>query len=128
MRPVESAAPSVPISDGTEHLVESAGPLAGMRGVLSAEPEIARLKKPPSYSIKLQVSEDQQAHAAVLGELIKAEGQPRPVSERPVILPQRMLRPIIFVVLVLAVIWSMIAGGQEVTLPSLSPETLDASS
>lgn len=128
MRPVESAAPSAPISDGTKNVVESAGPLTGMRGVLPAELEIARLKKPPSYSIKLQVSENQQAHADLLGELIKAEGVPRPVSDRPVILQQRVLRPVIFVVLVLAIIWSMIAGGQDVTLPSFSPETFAVSS
>ena len=81
MRPVESSAEG---DSAVEHgPTEQSGPLAGLSGVLMAEPEIARLKQAPKLSSRLQVSETQQEHVKVLRELLEteeqAEIQPKPI-------------------------------------------------
>jgi hypothetical protein len=103
MRPVESAAPSAPYTDESGSSIETAGPLAGLRGVLPAEAEIARIRKPPVYSNKLQISEAHQARVSLLEELVAAEGQPKPVSPHTAIVPQTALRLTIALVLILTV-------------------------
>jgi hypothetical protein len=103
MRPVESAAPSAPYIDESSSSLETAGPLAGLRGVLPAEAEIARIRKPPVYSNKLQISEAHQARVSLLEELVAAEGQPKPVTPHIAIVPQTALRLAIALVLILTV-------------------------
>jgi hypothetical protein len=99
--------------------VETSGPLAGLHSVLSAEPEIARLKKPPAYSIKLDVTETQQSHAAIFEGLLSAEGQPAPIPKPPLISSQRILRAVIGIVLISLVGLFVIAGSQ--VFPSPEP-------
>ena len=103
MRPVESAAPSAPYTDDSSSTIETAGPLAGLRGVLPAEAEITRIRKPPVYSNKLQVSEAHQARVSLLEELVAAEGQPKPVTPHIAIVPQTALRLAIALILILTV-------------------------
>ncbi len=117
MRPVESAAPTVSYRDETDTHVESAGPLAGLRGVLPAEAEIARLRKPATYSVKLHVSEAQQAHIAMLETLIKSEGQPKPIVSQAGISALPLLRIAIALVLVLAVFWTLYWDAETVEIP-----------
>ena len=92
IRPVESAAPSTPALEEREKLVEKVGPLAGLAGVLPAEPEYAHLSKPKSSLVKLQVSDNQQAHIALLENLLAEEGQAKPLAAGPVITSQYFLR------------------------------------
>ncbi|HZD56634.1 MAG TPA: hypothetical protein VE136_07930, partial [Anaerolineales bacterium] len=122
MRPIEDAAPSMPVEEDEER-VESAGPLAGLSGVLSAEPEVSRVQKPPAYSVKLQVSESQRARVDVLRNMLAAEGKPQPVSRPAVISSQHILRWAIALILILAVLWPVIAGSQEAPLPTFSSGT-----
>jgi hypothetical protein len=127
MRPVDTP-DEAPIPPEDEGEVESAGPLAGLRGVLSAEPEIARLKKPPAYAIKLQVSESQRKHASLLEELLASEGQTQPIPRPPLVSSQRVLRWIISLILVLVVGIVVVAGSQQVPLPDpalIPPEVLN---
>jgi hypothetical protein len=127
MRPVEAAAPDIPVQDDTYKQVVGTGPLAGLRGVLPAEGEFARSKKPTGYSVKLQFTDNQQAHAALLEEMVKAEGISRPLPGRPIISSQYLLRLLIFFVLVAAILWPVFTASQSVALPSFSQETFDAS-
>jgi hypothetical protein len=92
MRPVEDAAPNPPMLDEQDRLIEGSGPLSGLHGVLPSEPGISQLKKPAAYSIKLQVTENQQAHAAAFEELIKQEGESRPVPGKPALSSLTVLR------------------------------------
>ena len=57
--------------------LESAGPLAGLSGVLSAEPGVARIRKPGAYSTKIRVTESQQEHVELLQSLLEDEGKPK---------------------------------------------------
>ena len=104
IRPVESAAPSAPAMEEREKLVEKVGPLAGLAGVLPAEPEYAQLSKPKSSLVKLQVSDHQQAHITLLENLLAEEGQTKPVAAGPVITSQYFLRLLIGLVILVSVI------------------------
>jgi hypothetical protein len=110
MRPVEFAASKPPpVEEGSDR-VESVGPLAGLRGVLPAEPDVSRAGKLAGYSIKLQVTDAQQAHASLLETLVKGESKARPLPQRSVISPQHLLRLAITVVLIVATIFPMLIG------------------
>ena len=104
IRPVESAAPSAPALEEREKLVEKVGPLAGLAGVLPAEPEYAHLSKPKSSLVKLQVSDNQQAHINLLENLLAEEGQAKPLAAGPVITSQYFLRLLIGLVILVSVI------------------------
>ena len=126
MRPVEAAAPSAPVVDARDRLIESSGPLAGLRGILPAEPEIALQKKAPTYSVKLQVPEGQQSHADILAALVKSEGIARPVPRGPVISSQAILRIAIFVILLAAIAIPALGGEFGIALPELPAEIIQA--
>ncbi len=110
-----------------EEFVESAGPLAGLRNVLAAEPEIAELKKPPAYSLKLQVSPSQQTQARLLEELISSEGEALPVPTPPLVSTQRVLRWLIAFLLFLLVGFVVVAGGGQVAVPFVAREAVATS-
>jgi hypothetical protein len=126
MRPVEAVAPSAPVVDERERVIESSGPLAGLRGILPAEPEIARLKKPPTYSVKLQVSEAQGAHVDLLAELVKSEGIAKPLPRPSVISSQMIQRVVIFLLLFLSILFPLLVGEIGVPLPEPPAEVKDA--
>lgn len=97
--------------------LENAGPLAGLTGVLSAEPGIVRIRKPRAYSTKIKVSNSQQEHVELLQTLIEDEGQPKPLPGKSAISQQHVLRWSIAVVLLLAVLWSIITSSEKMALP-----------
>ena len=107
MRPVETAAPSAPFVDTSDDHVEGAGPLAGLRGVLSAEPDVAQLRKPSVYSIKVQVPTEQQSRLDMLQKLVETEAETKPLPSPAAVSLSSIMRLVIFVLLVLAVIWTL---------------------
>ena len=124
MRPVEASTTDAPKVDENSNLIESIGPLAGLRGVLPAEPDISQVKKPPAYLIKLQVTDAQKANAALLEQMIKTEAQPRAIPKRPAISSQHILRIVIAIVLIFAVVWPLVMGGPQLPPPAFSPEAV----
>lgn len=126
MRPIESVAPSAPASDELDQIVESSGPLAGLQGILPAEPEIAREMKSPVYTVKLQVSENQQSLASRLAEMVKSEGIAAPIPRAPTISSQAVVRITLFLILLVSVVWPLYTGDLGAPAPELSPEVLDA--
>jgi hypothetical protein len=80
IRPIEAVIPE-DIKQLEEKKVEQVGPLAGLHAVLQVEEDAAYYAKPPVYSVQLQVSEKQRAHAAMLEDILDAEGQV-PVEKR----------------------------------------------
>jgi hypothetical protein len=123
MRPVESAAILAAMPDLSHETVESAGPLSGLRGVLPAEPGVAQGQKPSVHSIKLQVSETNQANAALIEQMVKTEGEARPILRRSVITTQRIFRISIAILLFLAILWPLVTGSPQASLPAFTPET-----
>jgi len=115
MRPVEGEKSGGVLEDGT---IESAGPLAGLRNVLPAEPEIIHFKKPPVYSAKLRVSDNQQSQADIFQELLASEGKATTIPDIPLVSTQRALRWLIAFILMTAIGLMVIRGSQNVPLPS----------
>jgi hypothetical protein len=110
MRPVEAviseAGATVSESDD---VVEQRGPLAGFRGVLPFL-EIVPGRKPPAYSIKLQVTEQQQKYARLLEKLVQNEGQPKSIKP-PAQSSMRVWRWLISVLLIFSVLLPLLIGG-----------------
>jgi hypothetical protein len=96
---------------------ENAGPLAGLKGVLSAEAGAARIRKPRTYSAKLKVSTSQRAHIDLLNSLLKDEGQPQPLPQRRSISQQHVLRWGIALVLLMAILWPIVVASQDMPFP-----------
>lgn len=115
MRPVDtSMAASL---SRPEKEVEGAGPLAGIHGVLPAEPDVSHVGKPAAPSYKLQVPEAQQAQADLFRELIAEEGRVAPLQKRREISSQHLLRILIALLLALAALAPLFSPGLESPLP-----------
>ena len=119
MRPVEAAAPVTPAGDDANAQPEKAGPLSGMRGILPAEPDIAHVRrKPAAYSMKLQLGEKQQAHKALLEQLLAAEAEAKPLPRPPAITSLYIVRLLLAAVLILAVAVPLWMGQNWLPFPS----------
>ncbi len=125
MRPIAAAAAAVQIMEEDAE-PEGAGPLAGLKGVLRAEPGISYARKPPTYSVKLRATENQQANAEILRKLIEAEGVAQPIPSAPVVTSQYILRVAIFVVLVLTILGALIVGVPQLEIPMIPSVSADA--
>jgi hypothetical protein len=127
MRPVDVKKPKIPLDEGR---VESAGPLAGLRSVLPAEPEITHFKKPPVYSSKLQVTGSQKAHADLFLEMLSIDEAVEPIPPSPLISPQHALRWLIAFILIISIGIFVIGGGEFLPLPGNAaiPDTTYAAS
>ena len=129
MRPVESSADGD--STAEQGQTEQTGPLAGLSGVLMAEPEIARLKQAPKLSSRLQVSETQQEHVRVFRELLETEGQAEKQAKPIVVSSQGLLRWLSAFFLIFVIGLVIIGETQFVPAPpqaSVPVEVLNTSS
>ena len=91
MRPVDSAIADSSVVDDSEQVIENEGPLAGFRGVIPSAP-IGSSLRPKAFSMKLQVSHEQQAGASLMEKIIAGETASHSVKLTPTVASQRMLR------------------------------------
>ena len=111
MRPIETVLPQAgEVVDDKK--VEQAGPLAGLRAVLPGQPAAAHYRKPPIYSLKLQVSEKQRAHAAMLENLLEEEKRYSTVKPSRMRASQRALRMLIGVLLIVIILLPLLGFPQ----------------
>jgi hypothetical protein len=111
MRPVAAVvadAQNTPLN--ANEPAEEHGPLAGLRGVLPIGVGIGLTRKPPAYSIKLQVGESQQKHSARLERSIASESEPGALHSPALISSAHILRWVVAAVLLLAVGLTIISG------------------
>ena len=101
----------------TARSLESAGPLAGLSGLLSAEPGVTRIRRPGEYSAKVRLSESQQQHVELLQNLLEDEDQVKPLPGKSPISQQHVLRWVIALVLLLAISWSLLFSSDRAPLP-----------
>jgi hypothetical protein len=88
MRPVDAFRPEIDIEPDEDQPVESAGPLAGLRGVLMAEPVVAKPRTSSASASRLEVTERQYAQAELLQRLVQQEAREVRVGpQRPFTLP-----------------------------------------
>jgi len=103
IRPIEAVIPE-DIKQLDEKKVEQAGPLAGLRAVIPAQEDAIHYGKPPVYSVRLQVSEKQRAHAAMLEDILDAEGQAPAEKRKRKTKSQYILRLFIALVILAAAV------------------------
>ncbi len=124
LRPLESVIPGDVRSDTGETLVEKAGPLAGMRGVLQGEDLSSHYRKPPVYSARLRVSDRQRSQAAILENLLGIETASKDVPAEPSRAPQFILRIVIALVMILSLLTMLLPDFSLVDVSAAVPAGL----
>ena len=119
MRPVDAPLPSSSSSFSSDQTLESRGALAGLQGVLPAAPGFTPTSKPRAYSIRLQATEEQQAHAVLLEQILAAETAPVPIASYSslVLRASRGLRWFLFFVIFAAVLFGLSVGAPIFSMP-----------
>jgi hypothetical protein len=117
MRPIESATPATPSLIESDSQVEETGPLAGLRGVLPVETLPAGIRKPPVYSIKLQVKEKQRADAALMEKMLANEAVPLSFTPAKPFPSQRVLRLVIALALIVVALAALATQSAQMSLP-----------
>jgi len=127
MRPIDTFRSVVEIEAEEEQIVESAGPLAGLRGALMAEPVVAMPRAASVSAARLEVTERQYAQAELLHRMVEEEDRELPeVRAERARLP--LVRWVIGVILILAVAlptFISLQSGEGFPLPILRPRDLD---
>lgn len=117
MRPIDTFRSVVEIQSEDEQSVEAAGPLAGLRGVLLAEPVVAMPRAPGMDLGRVDVTERHYAQAELLQKMLEEEAHEAPVaSGQRRRLP--LLRWVVGASLLLAVAIPAVLGGSWFPVPS----------
>jgi hypothetical protein len=85
MRPVETFGSLIADEEEKAEAVEVAGPLAGLQGVLSAEPVVAMPRTPIIGGAILDVTEREYARAEVLRRMIEDEERELPAKSKRIV-------------------------------------------
>jgi hypothetical protein len=117
LRPEDTVSPTGPIEDLSAADVVTAGPLVGLRGVISAHPSAIRARKPPTYSIKLRVTDEQRARVEMMEALLADEQKPKPLPSQPIITSRNIFRLVIAAVLIIPITWMIVTGSQKTSTP-----------
>lgn len=127
MRPVESGVRGSTVSP-QDSTLEERGALAGLLGVLPAIPgAVDPTSKPKSHSIKLDATDQQQAHAVLLEQILSTETAPLPMKADAVPKSQRLLRWALSAMLIIILSGVVFGKTQIFPLPSQVPnETIAA--
>ena len=90
MRPVEAVI-SETSAVSADQKTEREGPLAGLRGVIPLAP-IGSAQRPRALSLKLQATDEQQASASLVEQILAGESSAQPMKVSPFMSAQRALR------------------------------------
>ncbi len=124
MRPVDPFRSAVEIGPEEEQIVEAAGPLAGLRGVLLAEPVVAIPRMASAGPAMLEITERQYAQAELMHRLVEEEQrEASPAAPRRRRIP--IVRWLVAIVLLAAAALPTVAGFPTFPLPSTKPLELD---
>jgi len=117
LRPEDTVSPTEPIEDLSVADVVRAGPLVGLRGVISAHPSAIRARKPPTYSIKLRVTDEQRARVEMMEALLADEQKPKPLPSPPTITSRNIFRLVIAAVLIIPIVWMIVTESHRTPPP-----------
>ncbi|MBI9044831.1 MAG: hypothetical protein JEZ06_10115 [Anaerolineaceae bacterium] len=121
MRPVDAVIPeSSTLEENAE--AEISGPLAGLFSIIPGEGLVTQYKKPPVYSIRLQVSENQRREAALLEKIVADERKIPDIDSKKARSKHGFLRMLVGLVLIAALLLPLIGTpvGSMVTDLKLS--------
>ncbi len=118
LRPSEKkATPTGPVEDISAADIVTAGPLVGLRGVISPHPSAIQARKPPTYSIKLRVTDEQRARLEMMEQLLADEQKPKPMPSKPVITYRHIFRLVVAALLILPILWMIIFRSEKAPIP-----------
>ena len=121
MRPLEAVTPAAVQLD--DQRVEKSGPLAGLKGVLPGDDVVTQYRKPPSYSVKLKISEKQHTSANLLEQMLGQESSPQAIPQDRVRIPQRLVRLAIAILLLAVLLFPLLTSGGSLVPPVVTPPT-----
>jgi hypothetical protein len=122
MRPVDSViVPGTSVEEESME-VQTAGPLAGLSDVLPAEMDIFTITRPEALSVRLDVSDGQQKHIALLEQMLSREEEPKAKVRPSWGFSQKYMRWVVFVLFLIAAIYGLMQGAGVVSLPIPAPE------
>ena len=130
MRPVDAALSSLSSSPSfssvsSDQTLESRGALAGLQGVLPSMPGFTPTSKPKAYSIRLQASEEQLAHAELLEQILAAETAPIPIASFSALRASRSLRWFLSIFIFMVVITGLMLETPIFSMPLGVPREID---
>ncbi len=126
MRPSDQSGMAGIVSAANAAAVESKGALTGISGALPFVAGFTPTSKPKAYGLKLNASEEQLKHAAILEQILAAETTPPALAAKPTQTSARGLRWAIAFLLLIATLFSAFTNSKIFSLPLLAPrETLD---
>jgi len=127
MQPVESIMQAASGGAAEEAPVER-GPLLGLQGVLAAIPGVGKpSSKPQVRAMRLEVTEQQRARAAMLEDILVGETKPIPLKAASLLGSNRSLRWALSAILVVILGGALASRSQAFPLPVGIPnETLRA--
>jgi hypothetical protein len=128
MRPIESFKSDMALIPEDDQSVESIGPLAGLRGVLAAEPIMAMPRTATIGGARLEVNEQQYARAELLARMVQ-EDQREQVQEQS----RRRRIPVARLLITLALLAALFlslpgadgAAANRFLAPENQPQTLN---
>jgi hypothetical protein len=123
MRPVEAVITET-ASHAADQPAETAGPLAGLHGVIPIT-TVGPSRKPKAVSLTLQASEEQQASALLLEQILGSETSPRTLVTSTVVTSQRWLRWALAGVFLLVLSSMIFLRSQSMGVPAGLPEAVD---
>ena len=125
MRPIETfRAESEFVEEEEEEITEAAGPLAGLRGVLLAEPVVAMPRSASTGAAALDITERHYINTEILRQMV---GEEELELARPEVraTPLPIVRWIIGLCLILAVAVPILIGFPSFKAPTMEPRELD---
>jgi hypothetical protein len=118
MRPVDTGISQLSSTLlSSDQTLEARGALAGLQGVLPAAAGFAPTSKPKAYSIKLQASDEQQTHAALLEQILAAEAEPVPIASFSALRTSRSLRWVLALLFIVTITTLLAMRTQIFALP-----------
>lgn len=123
MRPVEAVAETTSTVD--DQPTEREGPLAGLRGLIPIAP-IGSARRPKQISLKLQATDEQQAGAALLEQILAGETSPRTILTSSAVMAQNVLRWALSGLMLIALGAMILLGTQTMPVSPALPIEVSA--
>ncbi|MBK9925950.1 MAG: hypothetical protein IPP66_11755 [Anaerolineales bacterium] len=114
MRPVGSSIDSA-IPSTVDQITEREGPLAGFSGVIPSAP-IGSALRPKAFSLKLQVTDEQQAGASLFERILASETTAQTLKSTSAVSSQRMLRWALSAIFILVLALVIGFGSQSMPI------------
>jgi hypothetical protein len=124
MRPVETFRAEEEVEDEDPKSVETIGPLAGLSGVLSAEPVVAMPRTPGVAAARINITQQENEQVRILRGLIDEE-EKEIAPSRPLLRAAPVLHWIVSSILVVAVVLPQLISGSIFPAPRWVPQDLE---